>query len=73
MNHEEFESVKLLKLKYRRLDEITQTCCKIGSCQKLGPASLICRNFKTLRKELLNHGESIEIEWMTMNLGLQNF
>ena len=29
--------------------------------QKLGPPFLIFRNFKTLREELLNHGECIEI------------
>ena len=61
MNDEEFGSVKLLKLKYRRVDQIIQTFCKIGSPQKLGPASLICRNFKTLKKVLLNQAECIEI------------
>ena len=29
--------------------------------QELGPPSLICRNFKTLRKVVLNHAEYIEI------------
>ena len=29
--------------------------------QKLGPPSLICRNFKDLRKILLNQAEIIEI------------
>ena len=61
MNDDEFGSIKLLKLKYRRGDQIIQTFCKIGSPQKLGPPSLICRNFKTLRKVLLNHEECIEI------------
>ena len=55
INDEEFGSVKLLKFKYRRGDQIIQTFCKIGSPQKLGPPSLICRNFKTLKKVLLNH------------------
>ena len=73
MNDEEFGSVKLLKLKHRRGDQIIPTFSKIGSPQKLGPPSLICRNFKTLRKVLLNYKKCIEIEWMTMNLGLQNF
>ena len=41
--------------------------------QKLGPPFLICRNFKTLRRVLLNHAECIEIYWMTMNLGPENF
>ena len=61
MNEEEFEFEKLLKLKYRRVDQIIQTFCKIGSTQKLGPPSLICRNCKTVRKALLNHAECIEI------------
>ena len=61
MKHEEFGSKKLLKLKYRRGDQIIQTFSKIGSTQKLGPHSLISRNFKTLRKVLLNQAESIEM------------
>ena len=61
-NDKEFVARKLLKLKYRRGDQIIQTFCKIGSPQKLGPPSLICRNFKTLRKVLLNHEECIEIQ-----------
>ena len=56
MNDEEFESRKLLKLKYRRDDQIIQTFCKIGSPEKFGFPSLICGNFKTPRKVLLNHG-----------------
>ena len=61
-NNNEFGSRKLLKLKYRRLDQIIQTFRKIGSTQKLGlPPSFICRNFRTLTKILLNHAESIEI------------
>ena len=51
MNYAEFGSTKLLKLKYRRGDQIIQTFCIIGSPQKLGPPSLICRNFKSLTKE----------------------
>ena len=61
MNHEEFGSRKLLKLKYSRGDQIIETFCKIGSPQKLGPPSLNCRNLKTLRKALLNHAEFLEI------------
>ena len=62
MNDEEFWSKKLLKLENRRGDQIIQTFCKIGSSpQKLGPPSLICRNFKTLRKVLLNAEECFEI------------
>ena len=62
MNDEEFASLKLLKLKYRRVDQIIQTLCNVGCPQKLGPPPcLICRNFKILRKPLLNHVECVEI------------
>ena len=42
-------------------DQIIQTFCKIGSPQKLGPPSLIWKNFRTLRKVLLIHAEMTEI------------
>ena len=61
MNDEEFGSRKLLRLKYRRGDQIIQRFCKIGSPEKLGAHSLICRNFKTLRKVFLIHEEWTEI------------
>ena len=61
MNDKEFGSRKLLKLKYRRVDQIIQTFCKIDFPQKFGTPSLICRNFKTLRKVLLIHAEYIEM------------
>ena len=61
MNDKEFESVKLLKLKYSWVDQIIQTFCKFSSPQKLGPPSLISRNLKTLRKLLLNHAQCIEM------------
>ena len=61
MNDEEFGSLKLLKLKYSRGDQIIQTFCRIGSPLKLGPPSLICGNLKTLRKVLLNQAERIKI------------
>ena len=61
MNDEEFWSTKLLKLKYRKGDQIIQTFCKIGSPQKLSPPSLICRNIMTQGKELQNHAECIEM------------
>ena len=62
MNDYEFVSIELLKLKYRKGDQIIQTFGIIGSPQKLSPLSLICINFNTLRKVLLNHAESIEIK-----------
>ena len=61
INDKEFESKRLLKLKYRRGNQIIQTFCKIGSPQKLGPPSLICRNFRTLRKVFLIHAEWTKI------------
>ena len=73
LNDDGFGSIKLLKLKYRRGDQIIQTFCEIGSPQKLGPLSLISRNFKALRKILVNHAEYIEMQWTTKNLGLENF
>ena len=73
MNDEEIGSLELLRLKYRRGDQIIQTFCKIGSTQKLGPLSLISRNFKALIKILSNHAEYIEMQWTAKNLGLENF
>ena len=69
MNDGEFGSKKLLKFENKMGDQIIQTFCKIGSLQKLGPPSLICRNFKTLRKIFLIHEEWTEIKSMTENLG----
>ena len=60
MNDEEFRSIELLRFKYKRGDQIIQTFFKTGSPQKLDPASLICRNLKTLTKVLLNHTKCIE-------------
>ena len=61
MNDEEFGSRKLLKLKYRRGEQIIQKFWKIGSTQKLGRPFFISRNFKTLRKVVVNHAACIEI------------
>ena len=61
MNDDEFGSIKLLKLKYWRGDQIIQTFCKIVSPQILDPPSLVSRNFKTLEEKLLNHAECIEM------------
>ena len=59
MNDNEFGPTKLLKFKYRRGDQRIWTFCKIGSPKKLGPPCLICTNFNTLRKVLLNHAKCI--------------
>ena len=61
MNDKEFRSKKFFKLKDKRGDPIIKTFCKIGSSQKLGPPSLICRNFTTLRKVFLIHAKGTEI------------
>ena len=61
MDDEEFGSIELLRLKYKRGDETIQTFCKIGSPQKLGPPSLICTNLKILGEVDLNHTKCIEI------------
>ena len=61
MNDEEFRSLNLLKLKYRRRDQIIQSFCRPGSPQKLVPPSLICGNLKSLGKALVNHAECFKI------------
>ena len=61
MNDEEFESEKLLKLKYRMVDQIVQTFSKIGSPQKLGSPTFICTNLETLRIVLLNNAKGTDI------------
>ena len=73
MNDEEFGSRKPSKLKYRRGDQIIQTFFKIGSSQKLGPRSLICRNLTTLRKVLLNNAESLKSNEWWRNWVLRTF
>ena len=73
MEDEEFGFIELLRLKYRRGDQIIQTFCKIGSPHKLCPPSLIWGNYRTVRNVLLNHAEYIKMQWMSKNLGLENF
>ena len=57
MNDEEFGSKKLLKLKYRRGDQIIQTFCKIGFPQKLGRPSLISRKSSSFMQNELKSNE----------------
>ena len=74
LDDEEFGSLKFLKLKYRRGDEIIQPFCRIGSTQEIrSPPPLIWGNLKKLRKVLLNRVEYNEIYWMTKNLDGSNF
>ena len=61
MNGKEVGSIKLLKLEYRSGAKIIQTFWRIGAPQNLGPHSSISRNFKTLRKVVLNHEECIKM------------
>ena len=51
----------LLKSKEKRGEQIIQSLCRIASTKKLGPTSLICENFWSLRKVLLNHAQLLEI------------
>ena len=64
MNDEEFGSKKLLKLKYRRGDQIIQTFCKIGSPQKLDPPFF---NWYKLENPERNTPESYKMHWNLMN------
>ena len=73
MNDKEFGSRKLFKLKSRTGYQLIQTFCKIGLPQMLGPPSLFCGKFKTLRKVLLNHAECIDIYWTIMTLETKIF
>ena len=64
MIDEEFGSKKLLKLKYRRGDQITQTFCKIGSPQKLGPPLFNLQKFENPEKST---PESCKMNWKIIN------
>ena len=61
MNHKEFVSLNLLKLKYRKGEQIIETFYNIGSPQIFDPLFLICAHFKSLRNVLLNPAECIKI------------
>ena len=61
INGEKFGPLKLLKLKCRRGDQMIQSFCRIGPSHEIRYPSLICGNFKSLRKVVLNHAECIEI------------
>ena len=61
MNNEELESLNLLKLKYRRVNEIIHPFYRIGPPPRNKfSTSLISGNVKTLRDVLLNHAEDVE-------------
>ena len=73
MNNKEFGSFKLLKLKYRRGKEIIQPFWRIASPKEIRSSVLNLRKFQNLHKELVNHVECTEIQWMTKNLAPSNF
>ena len=50
MNDKEIGFLKFFKLKWRRGDQIFQTFWKICYSKNLHPPTLICTNFKTLKK-----------------------
>ena len=50
MNGEETWSIKLLKLKYRRGEQIIQILCRIGSSQKLGAPLFSLKKFGKFNK-----------------------
>ena len=51
---------KTLKIEMQKEDQIVQTFWRIGASQQLGSLSLICRNFKSIRKVLLNTAEALK-------------
>ena len=64
MNDKKLGSIKLLKLKHRMQDQITQAFCKIGSPTKLGHPCLICRNLQNSKKST---PKSCIMYWNLMN------
>ena len=64
MNDEEFGSLKLLKLKYRRGYQIIQPFCRIGSPQEI--RSPLCNLWKFQKSEK-GTNESRRMHWNLMN------
>ena len=63
MNGEEFGWPKLLKLKYRKEEEIIQLFCRIGSLQEIRFPLINLMNFKEAEK---NTAESWKMNWNLM-------
>ena len=59
-NHEEFGSIKFLKLKYRRGDQIIQPFCRIGSPQEIMSPLFNLRKFEKNEKST---SESCRMHW----------
>ena len=64
MNDKEFLSLKVLKMKYRRVDQIIQPLCRIGSHQEIRSPFF---NFWKLLKSSKSTPESCRIYWNLMN------
>ena len=64
MNDKEFGSFKLLKLKYRRGDQIIQPFCRIGSPQEIRSPLFNLMNFQKAEK---GTAESYKMHWNLMN------
>ena len=61
MNDKEFESLKLLKLKERRGEQIVEQFCRIGSPQEIRYPLFNFRKFKTSEKTTPDSYRCIEI------------
>ena len=59
-NYEEFGSIKFLKLKYRRGDQIIQPFCRIGSPQEIRSPLFNLRKFEKTEKST---AESFRMHW----------
>ena len=64
MNDKQFGFSKLLKLKYRMVDEIIQTFCRIGSTQEIRSLLLNLQKFQKCEKRT---PESCRMYWNLMN------
>ena len=64
MNDKEFGSFKVLKLKYRRGDQIIEPFCRIGSSQKIRSSLFNLRKFQKPEKST---AESCRTHWNLMN------
>ena len=68
MNDEEFGSKNVSKSKYRRGGPNYLDILQNWFSPEIRSFSVICRNFRTLRKAFLIHAEWTEIYWWTKSL-----
>ena len=64
MNNEKLRSLKFLILKYRRVDQVIQPFCRIGSCQEIRSPLFNLRKFQKTEKST---AESCRTHWNLMN------